>query len=106
MKNKDIFVSFRASDEEVTALNKAWRERGYRSRSDFVRKCANAITMSGEQNLSMRSMEEITHLKRAVSILMDVQVQLAANDNVPNAPELEEELRAALKHVLALSKVA
>ncbi|MCR4378447.1 MAG: hypothetical protein NUV50_10205 [Rhodospirillales bacterium] len=103
---KVFFVAVRISTDELSAWNKAWREHGHRSRSDFIRKSVNTVTTPGDQNASVRSLEEITHLKRAVSILADVQAKFATNDNVPNAPELEEELRAALKHVLALSKVA
>jgi len=100
-KLREVFVSCRATDDEIAIWDQAWRKQGYKSRSQFMRQSICAAAVPGLMN--MKTVEESFHLNRISAVLMELRTLVAVNDNMLSDTN-QKMLGQALEHVLAISK--
>lgn len=101
---KTVFISFRVAQQEFDQWEKARRDKGFKSRSTFIREGVNATLSNITLVPAPLSREGIVHLKRASAILNELTVLVAVNDNALAHPETKERLHEALDHILSLKR--
>lgn len=100
-------ITFRASDDEIAAYQRAWKQLQYRSQSEFHRAAGNILANNAKQNrhpINPTALAEInTHLMRIGTVLSEL-ITLAANDNQPPSEQFGHDLRKALQDVAAIRR--
>lgn len=95
-------ISFRASASEAATYQRAWREMGFRSQSQFHREAARAFlnpSLAPSYSVAPQVlMETNTKLDRVVAMLRQL-MSVAANENSVENEVFAESILAALRDV-------
>lgn len=98
----DETITFRVSEDEIAAYNRAWQQLGFKSRSQFHRDASNVMATGGGQKRHTVNpailLEINTHLNRVGSALAEL-ITLAENDNLPDGQKFSESLNKAISDI-------
>lgn len=100
-------ATFRAYEDEIAAYQRAWKQLGFESQSEFHRSASNRLVRGNDEKHHCMNpailLEINAHLNRVGSAISEL-IALAANDNLPDGEQFERDLRKALQDVAAIRR--